>query len=97
MTIRDRVRGFDKFGVPVNLIHHGASLSGTLFGGIASLCLNILIFAYFCLRINDVATFEDASMSSYEIIDDRVVTSEPINYGDLAQTLVIGMMSQKTW
>ena len=43
-----KVRNCDKFGAPISLTFEADSDYKTMCGGVASLCLHILILGYFC-------------------------------------------------
>ena len=82
MQIRKKVRECDKFGAQVHLMHKGESHSGSLCGGVVSLCLVILTFTYFCIGMAGVAQYADPNISSYIIFEDRNKMDEPINLAD---------------
>ena len=81
MGIGKNIRGCDKFGAHVNLMHEGESSSGMLCGGVASLSLGILILAYFCMRLLAVTQFDDPVINSYMIGEDRDKMNTPISFG----------------
>ena len=82
MGIGDKIRSNDSFSAQVRLTHGEKDNYGTLCGGVASIGLKILILAYFCLRLHSVVSFEDPTLSSYTIMEDRTLSDESYNLAD---------------
>ena len=82
MKIGKRIRNLDKFGASVHLMHRGKSESGTISGGVLSLCLGGLILAYLCMRTIALTKFKDPDLSSYTVYDDRKNMDAPINLAE---------------
>ena len=55
--VQDKARDCDGFGAKVHLTYAGKSEVGTIGGGVTSLCLRVIIFAYAAWRIIAVANF----------------------------------------
>ena len=96
MKISKKFRGCDKFGAQVHLNYKGQTESGTVGGGIATVCLSTLILAYFCIRMLDVTTFADPVISSYTIMEDRNKMEAPINLQDFNLAIWFGFISKLT-
>ena len=57
MTLKDRVRGCDQYGAAISLNYRGGSSYKTIGGGFASLSIQLLIFAFFCMQLTAVVTY----------------------------------------
>ena len=84
------MRRCDKFGAPVQLNYAGQTTSGTLGGGLVSVCLKTLILAFFCMRLVALTGFQDPAISSHIVMEDRSKMQESINFGDYDQSIMIG-------
>lgn len=84
------MRRCDKFGAPVQLNYAGQTTSGTLGGGLVSVCLKTLILAFFCMRLVALTGFQDPAISSHIVMEDRSKMQESINFGDYDQSIKIG-------
>ena len=96
MNIGKKVRGCDQFGAQVHLFHEGEAYRGTMCGGAVSVCMGALILAYLCYRSLVVAVYDDSSVSSYTIREDRALMKTPISYGDYDQELAYGFLDNWT-
>ena len=74
-------------------MHMRKSKSGTLGGGVTSLCLNILILVFFCMRVIDVTKHNDPTISSYIVYEESSKMENPINLGDNGQQLSFGFFN----
>ena len=77
------LRRCDKFGASQMFNIGGQSQTTTLGGGVATLCLRVLILFYFCIRFAAVVKKKDPIISSYNIGEDRSSMEEPMNLGDM--------------
>ena len=71
MTLTQSVRGCDKYGAAVNFKYKNESSYKTLAGGLTSICLRVLILAYFGIQLLAVVNFKDPIVSTYEILEER--------------------------
>ena len=78
-TLTNKVRKCDNFGANFNLSYQGENTFGTLGGGIASICLRLLILTYLCIRTIDLVMFKDPDISSYTVMADRNQMEGPYN------------------
>ena len=67
MSVLHKIRSADYFGAQMQLMFRGQTTSGTLCGGIMSICFTVVIGMYFYERLLDVAVFKDPDISSYTI------------------------------
>ena len=79
MSLQNKLRSCDVFGVPVSLKLDGSTNFTTSCGGIISILLKILITAYFCMQLLALVNYSDPSISSYTLLDTRESMEEPIN------------------
>lgn len=63
-------------------MHMGNSQSGTLGGGVVSICLSGLVLAYLCIRMIAVTQFKDPAINSYTVFEDRSKMGTPINLAE---------------
>ena len=78
-SLAGKVRKCDSFGASFKLSYQGEDTFVTLGGGIASICLRILVLTYFCIRTIDLIGYKDPDISSYVIMADREAMKEPYN------------------
>ena len=93
MKIGNRVRSCDKFGAPISLTIEGAERQGTLCGGLTSFLLTTIVFAYFCIRAVAMLNYDDPTISSFTINEDRSNMENPIRFGEFGQQLVFGFIN----
>ena len=75
----DKLRKYDKFGASFSLNYQGSDTFLTLGGGVASICLKILILTYLCIQTIALVDYKDPDISSYIIMEDRGDMTEPYN------------------
>ena len=63
-------------------MHLGKSHSGTIGGGVISLCLGGLILAYLSMRTIAVNQHKDPDISSYIVYEDRQKMDSSINLAE---------------
>lgn len=73
MTLSDKIRGCDSFGATIGLNYAGETSYNTLGGGVFSVCLKALIFAFFCMKMAVVVGYDDNNIVTYQIYEDRHV------------------------
>ena len=95
MSVWNRVRACDKFGTSPTLKFDKADRYQTLGGGLASLCLKILILVYFINQLIEVVTYADPQISSYMISEDRNKMEEPLKFSDMSQTFYFLFIDEK--
>ena len=95
MSVINRVRGCDQFGAPISLNFDGKTSYNTLGGGIASLCLRALILSYLAMQLLAVFNYDDPTISSFTIIEDRTKMKEPMSLGDYNVDIAFFFMSNK--
>ena len=66
----------------MSLSFEGDSEYKTLAGGIASICLHLLIFSYFVMQMLAVQTYKDPAINGYSFLEDRRYMTEPLNMAD---------------
>ena len=69
--MKNIVRSFDIAGAEVGLKYAGEGRFKTMGGGLLTSCLRVVTLTYFIMRVITLAEFEDASISSFEVIEDR--------------------------
>ncbi len=62
--VLDKLRRLDQFAVPVQLNFKGMSSYRTIGGALATVIFYILIVVYLCMKLADVASYADPSISS---------------------------------
>ena len=77
----DKIRDFDKYAAKVSLTNAGKKESGTLLGGLCSICLTLITLAYFCMRLIDVVSHQDPSISSFTINENRSQMEDDLSLG----------------
>ena len=85
----DRIRSYDSFSARINFTHESKDSYGTMCGGTASICLRALTLAFFIMRLVTLAEFDDSSISSFTIMEDRSVMENPISMGEFHQQLFL--------
>lgn len=95
MSVWNRVRACDKFGTSPTLKFDKADSYQTLGGGLASLCLKIIILVYFINQLIEVVTYADPQISSYMISEDRNKMEEPLKFSDMSQALYFRFVDEK--
>ena len=95
MSVLNRLRGCDSFGAPISLNFNGESSFNTAGGGIASLCLKVLILTYLTMQTLKVYNFDDPQISSFQIVEDRTNMEEPMSLADYKAKFIFGMLSDK--
>ena len=85
MSGLQRLRSCDKFGASAALNFNGDGSYHTVGGGLASLCVRILILVYFVMQLIAVATYRDPQISSFQISEDRTSLEEPLKLSDYNQ------------
>ena len=81
------MRARDIFGAPVGLKLAGESSYKTLGGGLVSVSLKVLIFAYFCKQMIAVFNYVDPLISSYSIYESREWMEEEVSFADFGASL----------
>ena len=90
----EKIRSFDSFGAPVSLKYKGDAAYRTLGGGIATVCLKVLILGYFMMQTLAVLNYEDPKIGSYEVFESRRTSNmEPMNLGEYALSFFIGFQN----
>ena len=69
MSLAERVRGCDSFGAPVRFNYKRNESHKTIGGGFASLCLQVVVLAFFVMRLIAILNNDDSKISSYLIIE----------------------------
>ena len=82
IKLLEKVRGCDVNGATVNLNFKGDTEHQTLFGGLASMLLKALILGFFCMQTIAVWQYNDPTISSYQVLEDRSLMEEPLNLKD---------------
>ena len=82
MGFYDRVRSYDAFGAPVSFTFEGDREYKTLAGGIASMCMRLLIFSYCVMQMLAVLTYKDPAINGYTVLKDRRNMTEPMSMAD---------------
>ena len=93
MGLIEIVRNKDIFGSPVKFNLGGSTEFKTIGGGIASTCLRLTIFAYFCMQMVAVVNYEDPKISSYVVLEERGHMEQQINLKDYNVEFFFGFMS----
>ena len=93
MSVINRVRGCDQFGAPISLNFDGKTSYNTLGGGIASLCLRALILSYLAMQLLAVFNYDDPTISSFTIIEDRTQMKEPMSFEDYNVSFIFNFVS----
>ena len=93
MAIGDKLRGCDQFGAPITLKLQGEDSFKTLGGGIASMCLRILVFSYLCMQLIVLIGYKDPTISGYKIMKERDEMEVSLNAGDLSLRFYFGMVN----
>ena len=82
MKVFEKVRDCDVNGATVNLNFKGDTEHKTFCGGLASLLLKSLILGFFCIQSIAVWHYNDPTISSYQVFEDRSLMEEAINLKD---------------
>ena len=82
MSLAQKLRACDKYGATINFTYTREETYKTLFGGLVSLSLRVLIFSYFVIQLLSVIEYKDPTTSTQEILVDRAQNSESFNAKD---------------
>ena len=94
MSNWNRVRACDKFGASPNLKFDKEDSYQTLGGGLASLCLKVLILVYFVNQLIEVVSYADPQISSFMISEDRNKMKEPLKFTDMSQRFYLRFVNR---
>ena len=82
MRLTNIIRRCDLFGAAFGFKFEGESKYKTVAGGIASLCLKLLVGGYFILQSSAVTGYKDPTISSYTVLEDRNKMIEAKSFAD---------------
>ena len=94
--MQTRFRSCDKFGSAIQLNHAGETKFGTMSGGIVSICVYILILTFFGIRSMTVVNYEDPTLSSFTVMEDRSKMLSPISLADYHQRIYFSFQDLKS-
>ena len=60
------------------------------------MCLDVLVLAYFVMRVIAVVNYQDPAITSYSIREDRNEMESPYNFAEFNQNLAFVMMEADT-
>ena len=88
--MKETLRGCDLFGARIEFQHNGKTENGTVVGGVASVLLQLLTLAYFCMRLISVTSYEDPQITGYDIRNARQNMDDSLKMSDYSQLLAFG-------
>ena len=94
MSLAERVRGCDSFGAPVRFNYKRNESHKTIGGGFASLCLQVVVLAFFVMRLIAILNNDDSKISSYLIIESRNEMKEPLSFAEHSMQLYFGFQDK---
>ena len=77
-----KLQNCDLFGSSVNLNYNGEEQYGTTGGGLVSMLIKSTTLAFFCMRLISVFGYQDPTISSYHMFEDRSLMEESLNLAD---------------
>ena len=90
------IRSFDLFGASVNVNFRGQSDYKTGVGALMTLLIRSFMLFYAVRCAIQVLDYEDPSINSYEIKDERI-DMEPMNLGAHNFDMIFSIIDSKTW
>ena len=74
----------DVAGASVNLNLAGQTKYGTFCGGVASVCVKVVVLGFFVTQVLHLANYSDPQISRYEVYDDRFNQDKLYNLADMS-------------